>query len=123
MHFRSLGKFQNAGEANEIIILSFLKPISVRDYRRSITTSDTRAAAKRYVITPTAPSDSSDAVPDALSRRQSSGGFLPGKARMILQVCSRPPGVLLEPGEGSLYYYSFYHTYQGTVLAVRYRYR
>ena len=23
----------------------------------------------------------------------------------------------------SLYYYSFYHTYQGTVLAVRYRYR
>ena len=95
MHFRSLGKFQNAGEAGEIIIL---KPISVRDYRRSIATSDARAAAKRYVITLTAPSDSSDAALDVLSRRQSSGGFLPGKARMILQVCSRPPGVLLEPG-------------------------
>ena len=75
MHFRCLGKFQNAGEAGEIIIL---KPISVRGYRRSITNSDATAAAKRYVITLTAPSDSSDVVPDVLSRRQSSGGFSPG---------------------------------------------
>ena len=38
-----------------------MKPISVRGYRRSIATSDARAAAKRYVIMLTAPSDSSDA--------------------------------------------------------------
>ena len=89
-------------QARSPIDTDFRKTL-LRGYRRSIATSDARAAAKRYVITLTAPSDSSDAALDVLSRRQSSGGFLPGKleARMILQVCSRPPGVLLEPGESS----------------------